>query len=60
MRKIDGRDYLLFYEQDKLRLVGWQTDQGSYWVSNTLTRALSEDQMLAVADLRARVRGLDG
>jgi polyisoprenyl-teichoic acid--peptidoglycan teichoic acid transferase len=49
VRRIDGRDYMLFYEQEKLRLVGWVTDSGAYWVSNTLTRALSEDQMLAVA-----------
>jgi hypothetical protein len=49
VRRIDGRDYLLFYEKDRLRLVGWTTDDGAYWVSNTLTRALTEEQMLAVA-----------
>lgn len=48
-RTIDGRDYLLFYERDKLRLVGWKTKRGSYWVINTLTRALSEDEMLGLA-----------
>ncbi len=46
---IDGREYMLFYEQDRLRLIGWQTSKGSYWVNNTLTHALTEDQMLAVA-----------
>ena len=49
VRRIDGRDYLLFYEKDRLRLVGWTTDNGAYWVINTLTRALSEEEMLAVA-----------
>ncbi len=49
VRRIDGRDYMLFYEKDRLRLVGWKTDDGAYWVNNTLTRALSEDEMLAVA-----------
>ena len=49
VRRIDARDYLLFYEKDRLRLVGWTTDDGAYWVSNTLTRALTEEQMLAVA-----------
>ncbi len=48
-RRIDGRDYLLFYDGDRLRLVGWKTKHGSYWVINTLTRALSEEQMLAIA-----------
>ena len=49
VRRVDGRDYLVFYEQDRVRLVGWKTDDGAYWVNNTLTRALSEDQMFAVA-----------
>ncbi|MDQ3571623.1 MAG: LCP family protein [Actinomycetota bacterium] len=48
-RTVDGREYLLFYERDKLRLVGWKTGKGSYWVNNTLTHALSEDEMLALA-----------
>jgi LCP family protein required for cell wall assembly len=48
-RTIDGREYLLFYEQDKLRLVGWRTSKGSYWVINTLSHALTEAQMLGVA-----------
>lgn len=48
-RTIDDREYMLFYERDKLRLVGWRTSKGSYWVINTLTRALTEDQMLGVA-----------
>jgi hypothetical protein len=48
-REIDGRDYMLFYDRDRLRLVGWKTSKGSYWVSNTLTGALNEDEMLAVA-----------
>ncbi|MDQ2676401.1 MAG: LCP family protein, partial [Actinomycetota bacterium] len=48
-RTIDGREYLLFYEQDRLRLVGWKTSKGSYWVNNTLTHVLSEEQMLGIA-----------
>ena len=48
-RTINGREFLLFYEQDKLRLVGWRTAKGSYWVINTLTHALTEQQMLELA-----------
>ena len=40
-RKIGGREYLLFYNGDRLRLVGWKTKRGSYWVSNTLLQTLS-------------------
>ena len=39
-RTINGREYLLFYERDRLRLVGWRTPKGSYWVINTLTHVL--------------------
>ncbi len=56
-RRIEGRDYLLYYEKDRLRLIGWTTGSGAYWVINTLTRALSEDEMIAVA---THVREFDG
>jgi hypothetical protein len=56
-RTIDGREFLLFYEQDKLRLVGWRTSKGSYWVNNTLSHALTEAQML---ELAASTRELGG
>lgn len=49
-RTIDGHEYLLFYERDRLRMVGWKTNRAAYWVQNTLTRTLSEAEMLAVAE----------
>ena len=48
-RKVRGREYLLFYNGDRLRLVGWKTARGSYWVSNTLLQTLSAKEMLGVA-----------
>jgi LCP family protein required for cell wall assembly len=48
-RKIAGRKYLLFFSGDRLRLVGWKTKRGSYWVSNTLLQTLSTGEMLGVA-----------
>jgi LCP family protein required for cell wall assembly len=48
-RTIDGKQYLLFYDGDRLRLVGWKTDKGSYWVNNTLLQSLEEGQMLSIA-----------
>ncbi|MQA75311.1 MAG: hypothetical protein GEU88_13375 [Solirubrobacterales bacterium] len=48
-RTIDGRDYLLFYDGDRLRLVGWKTGKAAYWVNNTLLQALEEGEMLSVA-----------
>jgi polyisoprenyl-teichoic acid--peptidoglycan teichoic acid transferase len=48
-REIDGRNYLLFHDGGRLRLVGWKTDDGAYWVQNTLLQTLSEDEMLSIA-----------
>jgi LCP family protein required for cell wall assembly len=48
-RKIGNREYELHYDGDRLRLVAWRTDKGSYWVSNTLLQSLSESQMMGIA-----------
>ena len=48
-RTIDGKNYLLFYDGDRLRLVGWKTPKGAYWVNNTLLQSLDEGQMLSIA-----------
>ncbi len=48
-RAIEGRDYLLFYDADRLRLIGWRTKKASYWLSNTLLQSLDEAEMIAIA-----------
>jgi LCP family protein required for cell wall assembly len=48
-REIDGRTYKLFYDGDRLRIVAWQTDEGSFWVSNTLIQSLSDREMIEIA-----------
>jgi hypothetical protein len=48
-RTIRGRKYLLFYNGDRVRLVGWKTKRASYWVSNTLLQSLSQGEMLGIA-----------
>ena len=55
---IDGRTYDLYYDGDRLRLVGWHDKRGnSYWVNNTLSQSLGYDQMIAIA---VSARQLDG
>jgi LCP family protein required for cell wall assembly len=49
-RQIGGRTYDLFYDGDRLRLVAWRTNKAAYWLNNTLTQTLEEDEMLAIAD----------
>ena len=49
-REIGGRDFDLFYDGDRLRLVAWHTDKGSYWLNNSLLQSIDEEQMLEIAE----------
>ena len=49
-RTIKGRDYKFYFENDRLRMIAWQTDAGSFWLSNTLIESLSNDEMLRIAE----------
>jgi polyisoprenyl-teichoic acid--peptidoglycan teichoic acid transferase len=49
-REIGDRTYDLFYDGDRLRLVAWRTNDAAYWLNNTLTQTLEEDEMLAIAE----------
>jgi hypothetical protein len=54
-RTIGGRDYDLFFDGDRLRMIAWRTDEAAYWLSNTLIQTLEEDEMIAIADSMAEV-----
>ena len=56
-RTIDGRDYLLFYDGDRLRLVGWKEGSEAYWVTNTLLQTLEAGQMLEIAKSMRKLSG---
>jgi len=48
-REINGREYELHFDGDRLRMVAWRTDKGVYWLQNTLLQTLTEQQMMAIA-----------
>jgi hypothetical protein len=48
-REIDGRDYLLYYDGSRLRMIAWKTKRESYWVNNTLSQTLTEPEMISIA-----------
>jgi LCP family protein required for cell wall assembly len=48
-KEIEGREYMFFYDGDRLRLVAWKNRQAAYWVNNTLLQSLDEGQMLSIA-----------
>jgi LCP family protein required for cell wall assembly len=53
--RIRGRRYMLFNDGNRLALVAWRTPNGVYWVSNTLSRKLTNPKMLAIARSLTRV-----
>src|SRR3954453_8669075 len=53
--RIRGRRYMLFNDGNRLALVAWRTPNAVYWVSNTLSRTLTNPQMLAIARSLTRV-----
>lgn len=48
-RTIGDRDYKLYYDGDRLRMVAWQTDEGSFWVSNSLIETVPNVDMIKIA-----------
>ena len=48
-REIDGREYLLYYDGSRLRMIAWKTKRESYWVNNTLSQTLTEPEMISIA-----------
>ncbi|MEZ5154794.1 MAG: LCP family protein [Solirubrobacterales bacterium] len=47
---IDGRDFDIYWDGDRIRLIAWHDDDGnSYWISNTLVQTIDNSDMLAMA-----------
>lgn len=46
----NGRAYKLYFNGTKLHMVAWRQGTGTYWVSNSVLDALSNETMLAIAD----------
>ena len=45
----DGRKLMVYRDGKRIRLVAWRTPKAVYWVSNTLTQSLSNQQMIGIA-----------
>jgi LCP family protein required for cell wall assembly len=46
---IRGREYEIFFDGDRVRLVAWHRGDNTYWVANSLLRVLTNDQMIGIA-----------
>lgn len=48
-RVVSGRKLELFRDGNHLRFVAWRTPRAAYWVSNSLSLALSNPEMIGIA-----------
>jgi polyisoprenyl-teichoic acid--peptidoglycan teichoic acid transferase len=49
-KTIGDRTYKLYYDGDRLRMVAWQTDRGSFWLSNSFIETVPNEDMLKIAE----------
>jgi polyisoprenyl-teichoic acid--peptidoglycan teichoic acid transferase len=48
-RSVNGRRLFLYKDGSKLTTVAWHHDGDAYWIANTLTENLTNNQMLSIA-----------
>jgi len=46
---IRGREYEIFLDGDRIKMIAWHRGDNTYWVSNSLLRVLTNDQMVGIA-----------
>ena len=56
-RTMNGRDYDIFLDGDRIRLISWHQGDNAYWVGNSLLQTLSNDQMLGIARSMGKLPG---
>jgi LCP family protein required for cell wall assembly len=48
-KTIGKREYEIFTDGGKIKLVAWHRGENTYWVSNSLQQSLTNDQMMGIA-----------
>jgi hypothetical protein len=48
-KTIRGRDYEIFTDGDRVKMIAWRRGDNVYWISNSLLQVLTNDQMVGLA-----------
>jgi polyisoprenyl-teichoic acid--peptidoglycan teichoic acid transferase len=48
-KTIRGREYDIYVDGDRVKMIAWHRGDNSYWVSNSLLQVLTNDQMVGIA-----------
>jgi polyisoprenyl-teichoic acid--peptidoglycan teichoic acid transferase len=49
-RTVNGREYLIYTDSGKVKLVAWHRGENTYWISNSLQQSLTNEQMMGIAE----------
>jgi LCP family protein required for cell wall assembly len=49
-RTVNGREYSIYTDSGKIKLVAWHRGADTYWISNSLQQSLTNDQMMGIAE----------
>jgi polyisoprenyl-teichoic acid--peptidoglycan teichoic acid transferase len=44
-----GREYDVYYDGDRVKMIAWRRGENVYWISNSLLQVLTYDQMVGMA-----------
>ncbi|MFI5028453.1 MAG: LCP family protein [Solirubrobacterales bacterium] len=48
-KTIQGREYVIFYDGERVKMIAWHRGENTYWVANDLLDTLTNDQMVGIA-----------
>ena len=48
-KTINGREYDIYVDGDRISMVAWHRGDNTYWVANDLLNTLTNDQMIGIA-----------
>ncbi len=55
-KTIHGREYEIFVDGDRVKMMAWHRGDSTYWVSNDLLQTLTNDQMVGIARSAAVIK----
>jgi LCP family protein required for cell wall assembly len=49
-KTVGGREYSIYTDSGKIKLVAWHRGESTYWISNSLQGSLTNEQMMGIAE----------